>query len=754
MIAFDKLSLSHYLLFHKAEFHFEKGLTFVGGENQSGKSLLFSSLLSGLYSKDLRLKPPLNSKFSFTFDRTLNKTTDSIEFNIATHKTTKYSVFQNGNDLKPHKIADALSLMQNLFILPAPLFVSTVYLRASKEHALLQGLPSQRSEWLSNVLDLVTVYDDYHEQIKKRLDELKVDEIKYRLKKEELEAIELPKMSLSKETFRQASAELDTLRETLQDLTQKRIEISNQIALLRSLPKIKPVSKEVYKVAKQELKENREQLQKLTNILKDWDTWKEETKQREYKLKLEKTIRQKVSKDIKLNSSLLRSLQTEMSGLRQEWEDWKEQSFSYGLQQELREFLKKHENVEILSKTLKKDIEDIVDRQSYIRQHGKTLRNLEKLGSKCPTCGGKLNPNHVSKELSSLEKEWNTLNKRLKALQLQADIEEARSEKLVQKPKPFDSSAIQDTKNTISALFKYLDIEYTDIERPSMSQIKCEKLIRELRESIRSNEKIIENYNQQLAVSTYEKEIQVIFGKGPSYVETQIEKLQAKEKELSESIDKLAIRKDRLQSGVASYEASRDGLRRAKERLSTLESETMELQARLVDVEPLKALMDAFGGSGLRLQQLKESADVLASKMTELSPLFFDDKNPYVFDMQIGPRKLNLDIMRNGIVGPLESTSGSESRFFNLLFGMSLLQILPSRLRTDTIILDELDSMLSEANRDRYTKDILPEVQRHVAKTIVVSPLIDGELKISPTRQYRIVKSQRKGQFQSEIRAL
>ena len=162
--------------------------------------------------------------------------------------------------------------------------------------------------------------------------------------------------------------------------------------------------------------------------------------------------------------------------------------------------------------------------------------------------------------------------------------------------------------------------------------------------------------------------------------------------------------------------------------------------------------MMAFGNSGLRLQQLKESADVLSAKMTEFSPLFFDNKNRYVFNMEVAQRKLNLNITRNNLTDTLATMSGSETRFFSLLFGMSLLHLLPNRLRSDTIILDEIDSMLDAEHRERYAKDILPEVCNHVPKTIVVSPLYKGELNVNATRTYRIVKSQKKGHWQSELK--
>ena len=88
---------------------------------------------------------------------------------------------------------------------------------------------------------------------------------------------------------------------------------------------------------------------------------------------------------------------------------------------------------------------------------------------------------------------------------------------------------------------------------------------------------------------------------------------------------------------------------------------------------------------------------------------------------------------------------------FNLLFALSLIYLMPSHLRTDTMILDEIDSMLDARARDQYAKEIIPEVQQHISKLIVVSPLFNGELNVAADRSYRVVKTQRKDQWISTI---
>ena len=82
--------------------------------------------------------------------------------------------------------------------------------------------------------------------------------------------------------------------------------------------------------------------------------------------------------------------------------------------------------------------------------------------------------------------------------------------------------------------------------------------------------------------------------------------------------------------------------------------------------------------------------------------------------------------------------SGSESRCFMLLSLLSLLPLIPSSLRTDYVVLDEIEAGISEENRKLISQNFFKTLQTIIPKVIVVTPMNQQEFYIESNHEYFI----------------
>lgn len=744
MLNLQSLDLRRLLIFDEAHFDFHKGVTMVGGANKSGKSLLFSALHDAIYRN--RESPlPSNSVVEVNYRQITSEDTSNDYRYIA--KSNKLSFFENGEDRQPHKIEDALALVRRSFSITHPLYTSTVWLRGTKEHDLLKGKPSERSEWLSHVLDLITVYDAYHEQVSARLSDLQHIATSHRTLMEELDAAtrRLPEntSNLTKEAAEKAERKLERLAERKSEIADRLVTIANQLSQLRLAPAT------YVEVDGKELRKEMKAADRDVDLLKE---------EYEAAVSYESANASELTKKAQklydqigpyLEREPYKELTKKLADYQVKLDAYEDQLSLYRSQSSLREKKQRIREEKIADdytvddlSALEKNIAKLQVTMDKAREEGSRFRALDGSVKTCPTCGSKVDQKHIAKELDRLEKEYKKASaeyKRLKPIVAAIDI---LAQPTVKKP---DDAIVEKYRKVRSLLDKIEQYEQlsTSAEvaltrKPKRSAEKVEDLLRRAERKARRLEK---EYEQAAKVNAYLMSAEAwaikVFKQGE--VASTIAALTRENDELSRQQEDLIREHAKLQSSLMNYRVYQEARKSHRSTTARLTEKLAVYQDQLADMEPLKALMQAFGNSGLRLSELRESAHVLSSKMTELSPLFFSEQ--YDFELKVEPRKLTMLIKRNGIIGGLSSMSGSESRLFSLLFAMSLMYILPHRLRSDTIILDELEANLDVASRDRYCQDILPELERLAPKVVVVTPLINGELSLKPDRFYRVQKT-------------
>ena len=79
-------------------------------------------------------------------------------------------------------------------------------------------------------------------------------------------------------------------------------------------------------------------------------------------------------------------------------------------------------------------------------------------------------------------------------------------------------------------------------------------------------------------------------------------------------------------------------------------------------------------------------------------------------------------IRNNGERSDICHLSGAESNCFRLLFAISLLPLLPERMRTNFLILDEPDGACSEPVREHLIREFLPKLRAIVPHVFWITP--------------------------------
>jgi DNA repair exonuclease SbcCD ATPase subunit len=278
----------------------------------------------------------------------------------------------------------------------------------------------------------------------------------------------------------------------------------------------------------------------------------------------------------------------------------------------------------------------------------------------------------------------------------------------------------------IKLLEKLLDLKrVAKPEKPKIEVIDVDKLRKKL-SKLESDLHLLQAHGRSKFPSQKkcEERIAELETQLDGFETDKMELLSEKTMHVGEQLQELRVRRSRYN----------DTLRRNKE----IQDEIAPLERSIRKIRPLRALKDAFSRSGIVLTAMNDVIEHLLQELNDLVPRLIGEQ--FRIDIVTGPRKLNVMIERNGVVGSLRTLSMSEQRCWQLLFATAMIRILPNNMLVDTIILDELESNMDEHNRKLYTTEFLPYLQTLVSKVIVISPLIRGELSMQPDRAFLVEK--------------
>ncbi|QXV74232.1 DNA repair exonuclease subunit 2 protein [Rhizobium phage RHEph12] len=758
MYSLDSLTMKRFHLYRdEVTLNFKPGITQIAGSNYSGKTLWASAIptmLDLVHEKTGLDKPPKSSYLQLSYHKDETK----IDFAVQTAASSKFFFGIDGEDMKPHKKVDAQSLLLQNWTIPQALFDSTIFLRAANfTHPLATGTPGTRSTWLSEALDLTAVYDAYKMEVDAKLSELGRIADKVEILKEERAKVEarMPESKISQKAAKKAKKLLKTHRELLEGLPQRIQEYENVIRLIGELEDLPHLDHgmeyyqdklDKYRIEKAELVKVAEQLDevreaeasnkrvrdKIRHLEKEFPKLAAEIAFGDADEKYRKKIRE--ADEIVEAYIAKKEAYDEQADVRQELKD-----FAASPHKLLTNNLEEAEQV----------LSALVYRGTVIDSRIEGLQSVHDKATECPTCGSPLTKEHRKKELKTLTNESNLLPKEVKAAKREVRYWKLKKIKLLKKPeKPsFSSKELGEWRAFLVALERWQDLASKVRKVPKIKADNVEKRLKKLT-------KLVRRYNDLRHAAVLSTSLR---GQLPEQLQTlEVSRLTANRHALEEQL--ATWREMRKHSGdivrkysevEVQYETQRKVISQHRSTIARLTAEIEELQKEVKDIPAWKALALAFGNSGVRLFQLRESAAVLAAQLTELSGLFFN--TTYRFEIEVAPGKLNVMVERNGALGSVKTLSGAESRCWNLLCAMAMMRILPNHMRCDTIFLDEIEANMDKNSRDRYVKDVIPELQRNVPKLVVITPLINGELALKPDHDYRVIKEHKGGVWSSRL---
>jgi DNA repair exonuclease SbcCD ATPase subunit len=166
-----------------------------------------------------------------------------------------------------------------------------------------------------------------------------------------------------------------------------------------------------------------------------------------------------------------------------------------------------------------------------------------------------------------------------------------------------------------------------------------------------------------------------------------------------------------IQSKLAVHRSVVSNAKELKARLDTIDSE-------LVDEESIKLLLKGYSDKAVRRMAIESISTRLMQNVNHYAQQVFAGYTfEFVWDTQI-----SILVHRpNGETSDVRKLSGAESLLFTLILIPSLYAFVPSRKRSNVLILDEPSASLSEAGIQAF-HELLPVLNKLIPSIVVITP--------------------------------
>lgn len=153
----------------------------------------------------------------------------------------------------------------------------------------------------------------------------------------------------------------------------------------------------------------------------------------------------------------------------------------------------------------------------------------------------------------------------------------------------------------------------------------------------------------------------------------------------------------------------------------------LEMKEELADEESLKLLVEAYSDKAMKRTAIKAVSTRLMAEVNKYAKLIFPED--YEFGFSWDSSKLSLTVTRKYRQGKkvkilssdVRKLSGAESKLYTFILVLAHLTFVPSRKRSNVLILDEPDSNMSAETTEAFKK-LLPILNQVIPSIIVITP--------------------------------
>jgi len=782
-IIFDQLTIENVLTFKEKQVIPLNGMGVTsviginnetGGSNGAGKTTLWNILTYLLYSKTVLgiSKNGLlgETKKDLFIELAFRKDEDKwLAQCFRNHKKegTVFKIFKNKKPWGYKKKSDKLqALLPEILGISMKEFDGSVIWSQDKIHTLTNGLPTERTNWISSMFN-IDRYDDVYDilnkklkSINKEIEDLKEYEIELKNINDDLSELkDINKINDDIEEIKDKRKRIKTKLDKIEDKTERTknqiVEIKNALEIQSELNSQGRSDESVDEI-ESNLKSSKKELNKWQEELSSYKMeLKQARRKNELKNKLAQyddidptdldDIHEKINKLEKLIIKLEKDdSDTEDKIKELEKRDNLEKKLDGDTTEELEELEEKN----------KKLLIEATEKYSVAKSRVKELSNIEG-ESKCPLCKSEINPEHIEEELKKYKKD-------LKEYKEKSDKYEDRVDELKERiliSKEYDDlveitknkkeypegirlvhynikEALKSTEKKLSKTNKHKkdSKEILSITQEIKAIGKVKK-ISVIKESIEDKETLIEERqdyitNIQLIVTNTRK------------LESILEKYKVRESKLKKLLNKLNEDKEALNErrniGFNRHNKASQKLgilKNLKDTVSDKLEKKKKLKENLKNLPDLKynqkmytALADAYGKKGLKVDKLRSIINALKERLPYYTDILFSEKN-ITFKAKDDDTKLELLVCRSykndnkkiNIEFDVKTLSGGERTRFSIALIFTLDDLISPLKRTNLIVLDEIDKSVDEIGKNIMVDKLIPMLSERGGSVFIIS---------------------------------
>ena len=742
----SRLVLKDYLLFKNLDWSFpQSGCSVIRGINLDGKksrNAVGKSLLAYSIATIINGEPPFstgrggaknimdkNSKASLSF--LANDERWTVDHVLSTGG--RYHFTKNGKALNVKDVAQQKRLLEKLFPVTSDVFYSVFYVSSYRPSVLWLGTPAQRHSYFENIFDL-HVYDDIYKQLSKQRYDLDAKEktlaenkLKYEENSTRLDSI--PRDVESR--LRKLKARHSSLSEKIElwSNTQKKlavyIAISEQIKFNSNheklVSRIKTVEAKIgeLRALRDEAIRNKALANAAAEAIERKKALIEELRA------LEQNPVKKISLDYDTEKAKLREIDDSLSTI----EKYRRHIDLYNTY--FKKFGKPQHFPDDKMDKLKSELAELDYRY-------RNLRGLDDL-QKCPCCGQSLDKKVIIDDISKLE----TARKALSATITRRSIEQ-KAFKILKRLEPIihlDAEKLLARKRKIEADLKhYADYSEYIEQKESLEYVIKSVVVKKVIESnINSDEVDAKLSDLERLHNAISNEISLLEKLDDIDVKIDnVDEARDVEKRLTLRISessRMVIKTGEMLSDLSAIVGEKTILEKD---LREIETAIDGLEKQVGDKYIIDVLCSAYSSKGIRILQVQTLADTFVNLANDAASLLFS--SPYKFSCDVAWNKFPITVERNGRVSDVRFLSGSESRKFMALSALVMYQMIPDKMRFNTIIMDELESGQSQEDRVLFSTNFIPHVLEIVPHVMLITPMSKEEFSIEGANEFVVTK--------------